>query len=393
MFLYGPFERDSRVEREARSLVGAGYEVEVIALAREGLAERETRDGYAIRRVPAEGSLARTFRGVFEAPLGPIARLAFRGAAMFRMRTWARRAGDAGAERPAALLIGHDLDALPAAVRAKGSLGAPLIYDAHELFPDMTAAGRPQYELRGWIRHEARMIKHADAVFAVTPSRARVMAERFGIPAPRVIRNMPDTGGAEQPASDLREGVPDASRVVFYSGNMQPARGLEQAIIALADLEGCVLVVMGSGDDGYVQRLRALAADAGVGDRIFFRDPVRPHEVVAVTASADVGVVLNRDVSLNNYFSLPNKVFEYIVAGLPVVTSDSPDMTELVRRYDVGETCDPDDPVDVARAVRAALADSDRLRANARRAAPELTWKRESEEFLTAVREVSRARG
>jgi glycosyltransferase involved in cell wall biosynthesis len=392
MFLYGPFERDSRVEREARSLVGAGYEVEVVALAGEGLAERETRDGYAIRRVPAEGPVARLLRRMSETPLGPVARLAFRGAALFRMRTWARRAGDAGAERPAALLIGHDLDALPAAVRAKRSLGAPLIYDAHELFPDMTAAGRPQYELRGWIRHEARVIRHADAVLAVTPSRARVMAERFGIAVPRVIRNMPDTTGSDQPASDLRAGVPEASRVVFYSGNMQPARGLEQAITALADLEGCVLVVMGSGDPGYVHQLRALAADVGVDDRIFFREPVRPHEVVAVTASADVGVVLNRNVSLNNYLSLPNKVFEYVVAGLPVVTSDSPDMAELVRHYEVGVTCDPEDPADVARAIRAVLADSERLRANARTAAPELTWERESEEFLAAVREVS-ARG
>lgn len=393
MFLYGPFERDSRVEREARSLVAAGYDVEVIALASAGLPQRETRDGYAIRRVPAEGSLARMLRQISEVPLGPLARLAFRGAALFRMRTWARRAGAAGAEGPAALLVGHDLDALPAAVRAKRSLGATLIYDAHELFPDMTAAGRPQYELKGWIRYEGRLIKHADAVFAVTPSRARVMAERFGIPTPRVIRNVPETAGSEKAVSDLREGIPDGTRVVFYSGNMQAARGLEQAIAALAELEGCVLVVMGSGDQGYVRQLRALAADVGVDDRIFFRQPVRPHEVVAVTASADVGVVLNRNVSLNNYLSLPNKVFEYVVAGLPVVTSDSPDMAELVSRYDVGETCDPEDPADIARAVRAVLADFERLRGNARKAAPELTWERESQEFLAAVREVSRARG
>jgi len=388
MFLYGPFERDARVEREARSLVADGYDVEVIALAREGLPEHETRDGYAIHRVPAEGPVARVLRRISDAPLGPIARLAFRGAALFRMRTWARRAGEAGGEQPAALLIGHDLDALPAAVRAKLSLGAPLIYDAHELFPDMTAVDRPQYELRGWIRHEGKLIRHADGVLAVTPSRAQVMAERFGIPVPRVIRNVPEAT-AKQPVFDLSEGLPPSNHIVFYSGNMQRARGLEQAIAALARLENCVLVVMGSGDDSYVQGLRALATETGVRDRVVFRAPVRPHEVVAVTAGADVGVVLNRNVSLNNYLSLPNKVFEYVVAGVPVVTSDSPDMTELVRRYEVGETCDPEDPDDIARAIQSVLDDSERLRANARKAAPELTWERESNEFLRAVHDLT----
>jgi glycosyltransferase involved in cell wall biosynthesis len=254
----------------------------------------------------------------------------------------------------------------------------------------MTAAGRPRYELRGWIRHEGRLIRHADGVFAVTPSRAQVMAERFGIPTPRVIRNMPETTRSSEPVADLREGVPEESRVVFYSGNMQPARGLEQAIAALGRLDGCVLVVMGSGDQGYVEQLRALAQEAGVGDRIFLREPVRPHEVVAVTAGADVGIVLNRNVSLNNYLSLPNKVFEYVVAGVPVVTSDSPDMKALVERYDVGATCDPDDPGEIARAIQAVLGDHERLSANARRAAPELTWERESEEFLGAVRDTRR---
>ena len=104
-------------------------------------------------------------------------------------------------------------------------------------------------------------------------------------------------------------------------------------------MDDCVLVVMGSGEDEYVEHLRALAGGAGAADRMIIRPPVRPSEVVAASAGADVGVVLNRNVSLNNFLSLPNKIYEYIAAGLPVVTSNSPEMTQLVnelrRRRDV----------------------------------------------------------
>jgi glycosyltransferase involved in cell wall biosynthesis len=384
MFLYHPFELDSRVEREAHSLLQAGYDVEVVALEDGDQPAHEVRDGYTIRRVPADGPLSRTLARLHDSGVPLFARLAFRGRALAGMRKWGRRAARAAAERPAALLIGHDLDGFLAGIRAKRRLGAPLIYDSHELFPDFAAAGRPSYERRGWILYESRLIRHADAVFAVTPGRANVMSERYGV-SPHVIQNKPEVArDAERALPDLRDGVAPDRRVVFYSGRMQPTRGLEQLITALTDLPDCVLVVMGSGEDEYVQQLRELAAD-----RMIVRPPVRPSEVVAASAGADVGVVLNRNVSLNNYLSLPNKIYEYIAAGLPVVTSDSPEMTRLVEHYDVGETCDPERPDDIARAIRAVLEDSERLRANALRASPEMTWERESERFTAAVSELT----
>lgn len=389
MFLYHPFELDSRVEREARSLVKAGYDVDVFAAAADGMPQHEARDGYTIQRVPAEGPFARVLGRVHDTDLRGLARLAFRGRALIRMRTWARRAARAAAKHPAALIVGHDLDGFLAGTRAKRRLGAPLIYDSHELFPDFAAAGRPAFERRGWILYESRLIRRADTVFAVTPGRADVMAERYGLPTPRVIRNMPEVAAAGRELPALREGVPADRRVVFYSGRMQPTRGLEQLIAALADMDDCVLVVLGSGEDDYVEHLRALARSAGAADRMIIRPPVRPSEVVAATAGADVGVVLNRNVSLNNFLSLPNKIYEYIAAGLPVVTSNSPEMAQLVSEYDVGETCDPESPADIARAIRTVLDHRERLRANALQASPEMTWERESERFMAAVRELT----
>ena len=162
------------------------------------------------------------------------------------MRKWGRRAAHAAAERPAGLLIGHDLDGFLAGIRAKRRTGAPLIYDSHELFPDYASSGRPAYERRGWILYESRLIRHADQVIAVTPGRGDVMASRYGIPKPLIIRNMPETAERPaQPAARLRQGVPDGSSVIFYSGGLQPTRGLEQLIAALEHLPSCVLAVIG----------------------------------------------------------------------------------------------------------------------------------------------------
>jgi glycosyltransferase involved in cell wall biosynthesis len=150
--------------------------------------------------------------------------------------------------------------------------------------------------------------------------------------------------------------------------------------------------MMGTGMPAMVRSLEELAAAEGVADRFFIRPPVRPHEVVGVAAQADVGLILNHHVGLNNYLSLPNKIFESVAAGLPIVTSDFPDMAELVRRYEVGDTCDPEDPADVARAVTAVVGDPkrlDRLRQNAAKAASELTWERESEIFLSRIGELA----
>ena len=391
MFLYRPFDLDSRVEREARVLVREGYEVQVLALPGEGLPERESRDGYSIRRVAPDTGASRSLRR-FATGRGPapLRRLAFRAWALSVLRSWSRRAAHAAAERSPALLIGHDLDGLMAGAKAKRRLGAPLIYDAHELYPDMAAKNRPRRELRAWIRFESRLIRHADLVFAVTASRAEVMVERYGIERPVVLRNVPEIHPDGPAPTELRHelGLAAETRLLLYLGGIQPVRGLEQAIRALPSIPRAALVMMGTGEQGYLDGLRRLAREQGVNERLFVRSPVRPHEVVAVASQADVGLVLNHRVGLNNYLSLPNKIFETIAAGVPVVASDFPDMARLIRSYEVGETCDPEDPSSIAAAVMAVIDDPERrhrLSENARAAGRELNWERESEVLLSRV--------
>lgn len=392
MFLYRGFALDSRVEREARTLAGLGHEVEVLAVLEGSLPRLELRDGYEIRRLDPDGALGRAAARLADSRLpAALRRLALRGHWFLHWRRWLRGAAAAALERHADAYIAHDLDALPAAVRAGRRSRARLIYDSHELFPDMAGrAHRGELERRAWIAYERRLIRHADRVFAVTDSRAAEMSRRHGIPLPGVLRNVPEVCSPEEGVAGVREvlDLPEAARILLYLGMLQPDRGLERAIEALALLPDCALVLMGEGEPDYVDALTELAAARGADGSLHLLPPVRPHQVARAAASADAGLIVNPNTALNNYLSLPNKIFEYLAAGVPVVASDFPDMAALIEEWEVGETCDPDDPADIARAVRAVIDDPRQhaaLAVNAAAAAEELNWEREAKLLIEAL--------
>jgi len=395
MLLHGTFERDSRVEREARSLVARGHEVEVVCLLARGFERRESRDGYSIRRVSPHAVMSRRAGRLWRSDRARALREIGRRAHWFlRWRTFLRRAARAAAERPAGLVLAHDLDALPAGVRARRRLGAPLAYDSHELFADLATASRSRLERRAYIAYERLLRRRADLVFAVSDSQAAEMERRFGSPRPQVLRNVPEASGEAKgpPLRELLE-LEKARPLVVYIGNLQPSRGLEQLIRAMAMLDGHTLALIGAGEEDYVAELRDLAAGEGVGDDVRMLAPVLPREMVTAVAGADVGVVATRNVSLNNYLSLPNKIFVYAAAGVPVAATDLPDISALLAEHGFGVTFDPESPEDIARAIREITGDPARgkqLRRAAQAAGRELTWERESAAFVEAIERLAR---
>ncbi|MEX1055509.1 MAG: glycosyltransferase, partial [Rhodothermales bacterium] len=131
--------------------------------------------------------------------------------------------------------------------------------------------------------------------------------------------------------------------------------------------------------------LAALARGLGIRDRIRFIEPVPPDELLSYTASADIGVTLLEDVCLNHRFALPNKLFEYLVAGIPVVASDIPEVRRIVRGFDVGLVVDPQNREDLVAALRQSTIDKT-LREKWRRNIPKVletfNSERTSQDFL-----------
>jgi glycosyltransferase involved in cell wall biosynthesis len=305
------------------------------------------------------------------------------------VKTWSlnRRFVRAGLETGADVWHCHDLNTLfVGSVCKRRRPGTRLVYDSHELATERSRMSRLR---RRWARwNERRGLPFADEVILTTATRANHVARLYGIPTPTVLRNVPERIEIEE-GWDLRErlGIVPDDRILLYQGSIQEFRGIEETIGALAHLDRCVFVVIGYGHHRPV--LEELVHRRGLGERVRFLGPIPNDELLWYTASANVGMCVIRGTSLSYRWSMPNKLFEYMMAGIPVVASDYEEMGRVVREEGVGEVCDPGDPADIARAVRTVLDAPDggaAYREAARRAIERFNWGVEQEVLLDLYR-------
>jgi len=249
--------------------------------------------------------------------------------------------------------------------------GARVVYDSHELWPDRN--GRPEWRPR-LIAEEALFVRVADRVVTTSPGYADVLAARYRVARPLIVRNVPTEDEAARVAP--RE---TGDAVAVYVGGLLRGRGLEQAIDALALVEGLGLRLIGPGAPAYRVELLQRARERGVADRVEVRDPVAPHAVIAELRGATMGLALIQPVCLSYELTLPNKLFEYAAAGLPMVVSDLPVMAGVVREWDCGVLTRHDDLAAIAVAMKRLCAPCSRrsYAEAATRLGRAVTWERE----------------
>lgn len=240
-----------------------------------------------------------------------------------------------------------DLYALPALAGCAKKTGGKLAYDARERYPYVASTvGRPWARLF-WSMLESRNIRRADSVFTVSQSIASHIAASYNIPLPDVLYNVPVFKAAVS-SGLLREtlDIPASQAVVLHQGKMQKSRGCLLLLQAMQHVTGATLVFLGDGPLRLT--LEAAVAQYGVQNRVRFKAAVLPHELHAFTCSADIGVTLLEDTCLNHRYALPNKLFEYLMAGVPVLGSNLPEVGGLVEEYGVGRIVDAANPVEIA---------------------------------------------
>ena len=407
MLLHNAFTQDPRVDREAKALVRAGHDVTVVATWEPATTPKtETRDGYRIRRVSRRAFGVDLITSRFERVIGPdawatshkavatpagasrkrgpaivripilSARRALRGLPTAKAAIRWRMALAAWRMRPD-VVHAHDLNTLEAAARAARWSRAKLVYDSHEISPGLPSVRDPEQV----IRVERALIGRADVVIHTTPMRAAWAADTYRIAMPAVIRNVPERVGAVTPV-DLASaaGFAPGTTVIMHQGYMQPNRGLEAMIEAMSSLDGYGLLMLGGGRQRPV--LEKMAADRGLHDRVVFRDPVPHDELLGWTAGAWCGVSLLVDTCLNHKYSLPNKLFEYIAVGVPLIASDNPEIAAFVSEHRCGELCDPTDAVSIVAAVRRLAERHDEAARAALEAGERYRWENEEAKLL-----------
>jgi glycosyltransferase involved in cell wall biosynthesis len=223
-------------------------------------------------------------------------------------------------------------------------------------------------------------VRAADQVITTSPGYARALAARYRIPEPPLVRNIPERVAAEAAVAA------DAEPVIVYVGGLMRGRGLEQMIDALVWLPSVRLRAIGPGAAGYRAALVARAVERGVGDRFELVDAVPPDEVQAMLADAAIGLCLIQPVCRSYELSLPNKLFEYVAAGLPVLASDLEVIAAVVREHGLGEVVPAANPSAIAAGVRRLLDPAVHATAvaAAQRFAAATTWRCEAD-VLAAV--------
>ncbi len=377
MALYGDLTFDSRVRREAATLASCGIEVTVVCLeggSRPDLPEPDLPEGVRVivRRPDTTGILPGTGDVHSTRPRGRVRRMADMAGWLVgytrNLRSWGRSAIRAAGTVDAWHV--HDFPALAAI--SSGARDIPIVYDSHEIFVEAgtarTLPGPARTLLRGF---ERRLVRRTAAMITVNDAVARVLDRRYHPRRLVVVHNCPPRRTVGPGPDLLRSaaGIGVSEPVVLYHGGIGPDRGIEQLLAAILEpgLERVHLVIMGDGTDP--ESYAAMARDPRFGGRAHLLPAVRPAELLAWVRSADVGGVLIQRTTLNHYLSTPNKLFECLAAGVPVVASDFPAMREVVDDPGgpLGRLVDSTDVSAAASAIRSILelppGDRDALRA------------------------------
>jgi glycosyltransferase involved in cell wall biosynthesis len=248
---------------------------------------------------------------------------------------------------------GHDLTGLvPAAACAKRRTGA-LVYDSHELYLEAGSAARLPRPLRRLLaNYERALSRRSGLVITVNDSIADEFVKRYGIVRPVVVRNCPPKGPEPiaRSASLLRRFTGTARTVLLHHGALCEGRGIPATVAALKHLPSSFMLAL-LGDGELVPWIKSTAAEPEFRGRLIHHPAVPFYELPKWIAGSDIGMICLEAIDRNSYYAAPNKLFECLGAGVPVVVSNFPEMRRVVGQHDVGRACNPEDPESIAAAV------------------------------------------
>jgi glycosyltransferase involved in cell wall biosynthesis len=276
------------------------------------------------------------------------------------------------------VFVANDLDTLPANFLASGIKRKPLIYDSHEYYTEVPELiGRP-FVKAIWTWIEKLLVPRVDAAYTVCASIAEVYRDLYGVDF-KVVRNLPVYSQVDKLIGTPVEKT-DSSKIILYQGALNLGRGIEAAIRAMQFIEGAVLWLVGDGD--LTSQLKQLVTELNLDQKVKFWGRLPLNQLHEITRQADLGISLEEDLGLNYRFALPNKLFDYIQAGVPVLVSNLPEMRRIVDQYQIGAIAETHQRRDLAEIMKSALFDQEKIKQwkqNLPMAAKALCWENEEE--------------
>lgn len=362
---------DQRVNRTANTFFKLGYEVILVGRQMKQSMPVESRPYKVVRfRLPYEK--------------GPLFYISYN----LRL-CWFLLRNKAG------LIWANDLDTLlPCRIVSK-LYGSKLVYDSHEYFTGVPELENRPAVQRIWKSLEKMVLPGISYMITVNDSIAGLYEKEYR-KKPIVIRNIPDykpaTTSLNVESFKEKHGLPTGKKIIIMQGSgINVERGGEEAVLAMQFVSGAVLLIIGSGD--VMGKLMEMSKADNLKDKIFFKDKMPFEQMMQFTAIADIGLTLDKDTNINYRFSLPNKLFDYIHAGIAVLASDLVEVRKVVEEYKVGEILKEHNPTALAVLINQMLSNELMLaqwKTNAGLAASILTWPNEEKKILQLLNEVYR---
>lgn len=376
MIVQNDFVNDSRIIKEANALGQNGFEVNVLALHNDGLKEVEEFEFFLVKRIKL-ATRSKLGKNKFSQ--------------VFKFWEFKQKCLKEALKFNPDFVHCHDVYTLPIGEKIIAKLGQEkikLIYDSHELWSQASnnlTMPKPLLYVQNSI--EKKIIKKCDSIITVSPSIVKYLKKVYNLcESPILIRNIPFLykDVEKEKLFHKQFKLDDTKRILIYQGVISKGRGIEKLIEAMKFVdEKIVFVVLGNGS--MVENYKNFVKELNLQNRVYFHPAVSPDVLVKYTASADLGVSLIKNICLSYYYSLPNKMFEYIQAEIPVLCSNYPDMEEIVTDYRVGEVTNPDDSNNIAYAINKILSDNKMYKEyvdSCISAKKELNWQCESKKLI-----------
>lgn len=284
------------------------------------------------------------------------------------------------------ILLANDLDTLLPAFLISKIFRIPLVFDSHEIFSELPSLKENSIQKKVWKLLEKWLLPKLKFMYTVSHAYANFFKTQYGI-QPKIIKNVPFLNSeTETPNSELR--TPNSS--LIYQGAINPSRGIDKMILAMQYLEDVQLNIVGDGP--CLNEYKTLAHQLQLGEKVKFLGRIKPEKLKHITPKMDLGLSLEEDNGLSYRYALPNKMFDYIHAGIPVLgSSDLVEVKELIQKYQIGDVIQNHEPDHIAKKIAELLKlGKYHFSKNVEIAAKDLNWQNQEAELLSIFEEASR---